>query len=42
MPITYVSVCSGIGAATQACHPLGMRAAWFAESEPSSRYCIMP
>ena len=33
MPITYGSVCSGIEAATQAWHPLGMRAAWFAEIE---------
>lgn len=34
MEITYGSVCSGIEAATQAWHPLGMRAAWFAEIEP--------
>lgn len=34
MPITYGSVCSGVEAATQAWHPLGMRAAWFAEIEP--------
>ncbi|QJI11996.1 DNA cytosine methyltransferase [Pseudomonas sp. ADAK22] len=34
MTITYGSVCSGIKAATQAWHPLGMRAAWFAEIEP--------
>ncbi|CRM19850.1 hypothetical protein [Pseudomonas sp. 31 R 17] len=34
MPIVYGSVCSGIEAATQAWHPLGMRAAWFAEIEP--------
>jgi DNA (cytosine-5)-methyltransferase 1 len=34
MPITYGSVCSGIEAATQAWHPLGMCAAWFAEIEP--------
>ena len=34
MPITYGSVCSGIEAATQAWHTLGMRAAWFAEIEP--------
>lgn len=34
MPITYGSVCSGIESATQAWHPLGMRAAWFAEIEP--------
>lgn len=34
MPITYGSVCSGIEAATQAWHALGMRAAWFAEIEP--------
>lgn len=32
--ILYGSVCSGIEAATQAWHPLGMRAAWFAEIEP--------
>ncbi|MGY3024855.1 DNA (cytosine-5)-methyltransferase 1 [Pseudomonas lurida] len=32
--ITYGSVYSGIEAATQAWHPLGMRAAWFAEIEP--------
>jgi len=32
--ITYGSVCSGIEAATQAWHPLGMCAAWFAEIEP--------
>ncbi|WDH55352.1 DNA cytosine methyltransferase [Pseudomonas chlororaphis] len=31
--ITYGSVCSGIEAATQAWHPLGMHAAWFAEIE---------
>jgi DNA (cytosine-5)-methyltransferase 1 len=31
--ITYGSVCSGIEAATQAWHPLGMRATWFAEIE---------
>ena len=34
MSVTYGSVCSGIEAATQAWHPLGMRAAWFAEIEP--------
>lgn len=34
MLITYGSVCSGIEAATQAWHLLGMRAAWFAEIEP--------
>ena len=34
MDMTYGSVCSGIEAATQAWHPLGMRAAWFAEIEP--------
>lgn len=34
MTITYGSVCSGIEAATQAWHPLGMRAAWFAEIDP--------
>ena len=33
MPITYGSVCSDIVAATQAWHPLGMRAAWRAEIE---------
>ena len=33
MPITYGSVCSGIEAATMAWHPLGMKAAWFAEIE---------
>ncbi|WP_256593146.1 DNA cytosine methyltransferase [Pseudomonas sp. 2822-15] len=32
--ISYGSVCSGIEAATQAWHPLDMRAAWFAEIEP--------
>lgn len=31
--ITYGSVCSGIEAATCAWHPLGWRAAWFAEIE---------
>jgi len=31
MPITYESVCSGIEAATQPWHSLGMRAACFAE-----------
>lgn len=40
--ITYGSVCSGIEAATQAWHPLGMRAAWFAEIKPLFRYCIVP
>ena len=39
--ITYSSVCSGIEAATQAWHPLGMRAAWFAEIEPAFRYCVI-
>ncbi|WP_053151170.1 DNA cytosine methyltransferase [Pseudomonas sp. P97.38] len=34
MPITYGSACSGIEAATQAWHPLGMNAAWLAEIEP--------
>lgn len=34
MEITYGSVCSGIEAATQGWHQLGMRAAWFAEIEP--------
>ena len=34
MPMTYGSVCSGIEAATQAWHPLGIRADWFAEIEP--------
>jgi DNA (cytosine-5)-methyltransferase 1 len=34
MPLRYGSVCSGIEAATVAWHPLGMRAAWFAEIEP--------
>lgn len=32
--ITYGSVCSGIEAATVAWHPLGWRAAWYAEIEP--------
>lgn len=36
MAITYGSVCSGIEAATQAWHALGMRAAWFAEIEGPS------
>jgi len=40
--ITYGSVCGGIEAAAQAWHPLGMRAAWFAEIEPLLRYCIIP
>ncbi|MFQ6346719.1 hypothetical protein ACQRBV_19080 [Pseudomonas sp. R11F] len=31
--ITYGSVRSGIKAATQAWHPLGIKAAWFAEIE---------
>lgn len=34
MAISYGSICSGIEAATQAWHPLGMRAAWFAEIDP--------
>lgn len=33
MSIDYGSVCSGIEAATAAWHPLGLRAAWFAEIE---------
>lgn len=33
MPFTYGSVCSGIEAATIAWHPLGWRAAWYAEIE---------
>ena len=32
--IDYGSVCSGIEAATVAWHPLGLRAAWYAEIEP--------
>lgn len=32
--IEYGSVCSGIEAATLAWHPLGMKAAWYAEIEP--------
>ncbi len=35
MPISYGSVCSGIEAATQAWHPPGMRAVWFAVSAGS-------
>ncbi|WP_060507217.1 DNA cytosine methyltransferase [Pseudomonas sp. NBRC 111124] len=34
MPITYGSVCSGIEAATEAWHPLGWSADWYAEIEP--------
>lgn len=34
MPITYGSVCSGIEAATEAWHPLGWLADWYAEIEP--------
>ena len=34
MTITYGSVCSGIEAATVAWHPLGLKAAWYAEIEP--------
>ncbi len=34
MQIKYGSVCSGIEAATVAWHPLGWRAAWYAEIEP--------
>ncbi|MHA7114679.1 DNA cytosine methyltransferase [Pseudomonas promysalinigenes] len=34
MPITYGSVCSGIEAATEAWHPLGWTADWYAEIEP--------
>ncbi|CAI3806734.1 hypothetical protein GLGCALEP_04312 [Pseudomonas sp. MM221] len=34
MPITYGSVCSGIEAATEAWHPLGWSANWYAEIEP--------
>ena len=34
MTITYGSVCSGIEAATEAWHPLGWSAAWYAEIEP--------
>jgi len=41
MAITYGSVCSGIEAATQAWHPLGMPAAWFTEFEPAFRYCFI-
>ncbi|MBD1554259.1 DNA cytosine methyltransferase [Pseudomonas typographi] len=32
--LTYGSVCSGIEAATVAWHPIGWRAAWYAEIEP--------
>ena len=41
MPIPYGGVCSGIKAATLAWHPLGIRAAWFAEIEPAFRYCAI-
>jgi hypothetical protein len=41
MPTTYESVCSGIEAATQPWHSLGMRAACFAEIEPAFRYCVI-
>lgn len=34
MAITYGSVCSGIEAATEAWHPLGWLANWYAEIEP--------
>ncbi|MCE1010013.1 DNA cytosine methyltransferase [Pseudomonas monteilii] len=34
MTITYGSVCSGIEAATVAWHPIGLKAAWYAEIEP--------
>lgn len=34
MPITYGSVCSGIEAATEAWHPLGWTADWYAEIKP--------
>ena len=34
MPISYGSVCSGIEAATEAWHPLGWLADWYAEIEP--------
>ncbi|QDY40022.1 DNA cytosine methyltransferase [Pseudomonas putida] len=34
MSITYGSVCSGIEAATEAWHPLGWSADWYAEIEP--------
>jgi hypothetical protein len=34
-------VCSGIEAATQPWHSLGMRAACFAEIEPAFRYCVI-
>jgi DNA (cytosine-5)-methyltransferase 1 len=34
MPTTYGSVCSGIEAATEAWHPLGWLAHWYAEIEP--------
>lgn len=33
----YGSVCSGIEAATVAWHPLGWRAAWYAEIDPFCR-----
>lgn len=42
MPITYGSVCSGIEAATQAWHPLGIPAAWFGAPEPLYRCCVIP
>lgn len=32
--INYISICSGIGAATVAWHPLGFEPLWFAEVEP--------
>jgi DNA (cytosine-5)-methyltransferase 1 len=35
--VIYGSVCSGIEAATVAWHPLGWRAAWYAEIDPFCR-----
>lgn len=33
-PLTYGSLCTGLGGETVAWHPLGWRAAWFAEIDP--------
>jgi DNA (cytosine-5)-methyltransferase 1 len=37
MSLRYLSVCSGIEAATVARHPLGFIPVWFAEIDPFAR-----
>src|ERR1700741_2536677 len=42
MKLTYGSVCSGIEAATQAWHCLGLQASWFSQFDPEHDYKTGP